>query len=242
MAKLTTYPEIAGRETVSILEDHEGTIWVGEWQAPQGRLCAIRTERSNAMERTGVLGGALSAYMRQQKANFGSEVLEAFGAGNQTDPNSTPWEQKHGCHLIRRRYRWSTLNRGRGHGIWRLVDGAIEEHPYNAAKLRARADSVPIAERSRWSFVDWDLRWGAGSCHQPRTDVLTQSEGLSGNSINAVFQDREGSIWVATTDGLTAFEILPSLDGRCSRDCRSRLAAQFWRRGTEVSGRAVRTA
>ena len=37
---LLRYPEIAGRQLSAIVEDHEGTIWVGT-DSP-GRLCAIR--------------------------------------------------------------------------------------------------------------------------------------------------------------------------------------------------------
>src|SRR5260370_368627 len=41
--------------------------------------------------------------------------------------------------------------------------------------------------------------------HQGRTDVFGQSDGLSGNDVSSLFEDREGNIWVATLDGLDRF-------------------------------------
>ena len=45
--------------------------------------------------------------------------------------------------------------------------------------------------------------------HHGRTDVFTKSDGLSGDIISSLFEDREGNIWVATTGGLDRFRELP---------------------------------
>ena len=41
--------------------------------------------------------------------------------------------------------------------------------------------------------------------HEGRTDLFAQSDGLSGDSVTRLFEDREGNIWVATIDGLDRF-------------------------------------
>jgi signal transduction histidine kinase len=41
--------------------------------------------------------------------------------------------------------------------------------------------------------------------HQSRTDTFGQLDGLSGDGVSALFQDREGNVWVATTNGLDRF-------------------------------------
>src|SRR5262249_15130448 len=40
---------------------------------------------------------------------------------------------------------------------------------------------------------------------QGRTDVYAQSDGLSGDTVSALFEDREGNVWVATWNGLDRF-------------------------------------
>jgi signal transduction histidine kinase len=41
--------------------------------------------------------------------------------------------------------------------------------------------------------------------HDGRADWFAQSDGLSGSKVNMLFEDREGSMWVATSNGLDRF-------------------------------------
>ncbi len=45
--------------------------------------------------------------------------------------------------------------------------------------------------------------------HQGRTDVFTRTDGLSGDVVLSLFEDREGNVWVSTTGGLDRFRELP---------------------------------
>jgi ligand-binding sensor domain-containing protein len=45
--------------------------------------------------------------------------------------------------------------------------------------------------------------------HQEGTDLFSESDGLSGDDIYDLFEDREGNIWVATINGLDRFHALP---------------------------------
>lgn len=45
--------------------------------------------------------------------------------------------------------------------------------------------------------------------HHGRTDVFSRSDGLSGDIVLSLFEDREGNVWVATTGGLDRFRELP---------------------------------
>ena len=57
----------------------------------------------------------------------------------------------------------------------------------------------------------WVCPAGRGIVHiyQGRTDVFSESDGLSGDDIYDLFEDREGNIWVATINGLDRFHELP---------------------------------
>jgi hypothetical protein len=41
--------------------------------------------------------------------------------------------------------------------------------------------------------------------HEGRTDLFTQADGLSGESVSSLLEDREGNIWGATVEGLDRF-------------------------------------
>jgi len=41
--------------------------------------------------------------------------------------------------------------------------------------------------------------------HQGRTDVFAQSDGLTGDDAQTLFEDREGNVWVITLNGLNRF-------------------------------------
>ena len=60
--KLIRYPEFDSRSVLSILEDHEGVIWVGVLSQPSGRLCSIRSGRTQCYGEQGELGRVLSLY------------------------------------------------------------------------------------------------------------------------------------------------------------------------------------
>ncbi len=41
--------------------------------------------------------------------------------------------------------------------------------------------------------------------HQGRTDVFSEADGLSGDTVTALLQDQEGNIWAVTTNGIDRF-------------------------------------
>ena len=88
-------------------------------------------------------------------------------------------------------------------GIMRLVDGKAGAYPLPGSVpqfqtqrfLRDRDGGLWIGTRER----------GLVHLHHGRTDVFSQSAGLSGDDVMSLFEDREGNIWVATSDGLDRF-------------------------------------
>ena len=53
----------------------------------------------------------------------------------------------------------------------------------------------------------WEEAWRV--CTKGKIDHFSQSDGLSSDSVSAIFQDREGKIWVGTHAGLDRFRELP---------------------------------
>jgi signal transduction histidine kinase len=86
----------------------------------------------------------------------------------------------------------------------RLGGGKLEtQHPYPDP---ARNVEGIIFLQDRDGGV-WIGTGGAGvvHLHQGRADVFSQADGLSGDQVTSLFEDREGDIWVATVGGLDRF-------------------------------------
>jgi len=87
-------------------------------------------------------------------------------------------------------------------GIRRFVDGRTEPYPLpGTAQFQAQK---LLRDRDGGLWIGTHYR-GLLHVHQGRTDVFGQSDGLSGNDVSSLFEDREGNIWVATLDGLDRF-------------------------------------
>src|SRR5262249_12472347 len=53
----------------------------------------------------------------------------------------------------------------------------------------------------------WIGTFGAGlvHMHNGRTDIYRRSDGLSGDQVARMFEDREGNVWISTLSGLDRF-------------------------------------
>ena len=201
--KLAHYPEFDGLDLYTLLEDRQGTVWAGGMASPTGKLCAIQNGSTLCYGEDGSLGrGVRSLY-------------EDSGGGLWAAADTGLWRLKPGSSELLKLSRpvpeIHALNEdnngalliGTISGMRRLVDGKAEGYPlsdigpqFNSTKLLRDHDcGLWIGTRAL----------GLLHVHQERTDVFAQSDGLSGDSIRALFEDREGNIWVATTNGIDRF-------------------------------------
>ena len=92
--------------------------------------------------------------------------------------------------------------------VMRLADGKAEVvYRFPAARQGFRVLRM-LRDRDGGLWVGPAGR-GIVHIHQGRTDVFSQLDGLSGDDIYDLFEDREGNIWVATINGLDRFRELP---------------------------------
>ena len=88
-------------------------------------------------------------------------------------------------------------------GIKQLVGGKAEPYPLPNSKWQFRPYKL-LRDRTGSLWIETADR-GLLHVHQGRTDLFAQSDGLSGDLVYRVFEDREGNTWVSTDNGLDRF-------------------------------------
>ena len=213
--KLTWRPQLGRQFVASLFEDREGTVWASTLAGTQtsGQLCAIQNARAQCYGGDGAFGRAVWALYEDSSGNL--------WAGAQ----SGLWRMRPGPP---RRYRTPTeligLNKcddGRllialhGAGLLQLAGDKVESYPIRGTINSNRLLRDPDVDANRL-LRDRDgglwigtVERGLIHVHHGRTDVFTKSDGLSGDVILSLFEDREGNVWVASTGGLDRFRELP---------------------------------
>jgi len=202
--KLTQHAELAGHYIFGLIEDREGTIWAsGFSNSPQGgKLCVIRTANIQCYGEDGTLGrGAFTLY-EDSKGNLWAGVKEGLWRWKPGPPKFYPLPgEPNGIQALGEDPD-GTLLVGWNGGIYRFVEGKTDAYPLPGVARQFRATRI-LRDRDGGLWIG-TVRHGIVHVHQGKTDVFAQSDGLSGD-VGALFEDREGNIWVITINGLDRF-------------------------------------
>src|ERR1700757_875454 len=77
--RLTTYPPMDGQQIMSLLEDHEGTIWAGSIRLPNlAKLCGFRKTGAECHGGDGSLGIGLYALYEDRKGTLWGGASQGF--------------------------------------------------------------------------------------------------------------------------------------------------------------------
>jgi signal transduction histidine kinase/ligand-binding sensor domain-containing protein len=202
--KLTVYRELAGQTVDALLEDREGTVWAGGYAGSIGRLCAIQSGSPQCYGDDGRLGLWVASLYEDSRGNLWVGAQTGLWRWKPGPPKLYPTPYA----VIGTSSQ--TLNESDGalliatqDGIRKLVDGKAEAYPLPGTGPRFQAARL-LWDRNGGLWIGTPDR-GLLHVHQGRTDGFTHSDGLSGDYINKLFEDREGNIWVATLNGLDRF-------------------------------------
>jgi signal transduction histidine kinase/ligand-binding sensor domain-containing protein len=211
-SKLIPRPAIGRQFVSSLFEDKDGTVWASTLEG-HGRLCAMRPGSAKCYGDDGAFGRAVWAMYEDGSGNLWAAAQSGL------------WRWKPGAP---RRYPTPTelvgLNKSddgklliamHGAGLVQFVNDKLKSYPIRSAGNLNRELSDREVDANRLLRDRDDGLWigtierGLIHVHHGRTDVFTTSDGLSGDVILSVFEDREGNVWVASTGGLDRFRELP---------------------------------
>ena len=201
--KLTHYPELDGQVIESLLEDREGTIWVAGWSLPAGRLCRIQSGNTQCYGEDGRFGAGVTPLYEDSVGNIWVGAMNGLWRWKPGPPQLYPMPDP-----AQRIYALIESDDGgiliaKHSGITKLRNGKAEAYPL--------PDGLPfpphrlLRDRNGGLWIGALRDSGLLHIHEGRTDRFTQAEGLSSESVNSLFEDREGNIWVGTTEGLDRF-------------------------------------
>jgi PAS domain S-box-containing protein len=203
--KLTRYPDLGGFIVSSILEDRNGTVWVGSYSLAQpGKLCAIDGTNVYCYGSNGTFGNGVTGLYEDSH-----DVLWVVGRDG-------VWRWRPGpprfYHMPFGTYSVQDLGEA-GDGalliplpgrLARFGGGKLETQQPYPAPARNVSGGILLRDHDGGVWIGTGAT-GVVHLHQGRADVFSQADGLSGDIVTALFEDREGNVWVATLGGLDRF-------------------------------------
>ena len=217
--KLTNYPQLSGR-VESIVEDDEGAVWLARNQVTDGMgpLCRLKDGQSRCF---GLAEGIpFPLAINLEKSNAGDLWVGGYSELTRWNAGSTT---TYFAGTSRKPETFATLRAiatGANGEVWAAIE---QSKPVLQLKHFARGTwttrsfpGIPVGNSDVTAlFVDRDDALWVGTAHQglfratdDDTDHFDRSDGLSGDAIGRFYQDKEGTVWVVTSEGLDNFRDL----------------------------------
>jgi len=200
--KLTHYAEFAGKTVLSILEDHEATIWAAAWGvgSTDGRLCTIRDGHVRCHGDDGRLSNGIDGLYEDRSGKLWAGNVDGVWRWKPEPAKFFPmpivtssFAEGDGGELF-----VTTLD-----GIRTLLNEQAGPYLVRAAGQQSQFGKL-LRDRDGGLWVG-TYDGGLLHVHDGRTDRFTHADGLSDDGVLYLFEDREGSIWVGTRNGLDRF-------------------------------------
>ena len=204
--QLTHYPELDGKAVETLLEDRGGTMWVGAWAPPAGRLCAIQSSRTQCYGEDGRFGSGVTSLYEDGGGNLWAGGMTGLWRWKPGPPQLYPMPDP--AHRINALIEGDDgrLLIAKNSGITQLRDGKTEAYPLPAG-LQFKPHRL-LRDRNGGLWIGATVDAGLLHVHEGRLDAFTQPDGLAGDAVTCLFEDREGNIWVSTVGGLDRFRDL----------------------------------
>ena len=201
--KLVHYSQLAGLYIFKILEDREGAVWASGVSPNSGKLCAIGSGNVQCSGDDGPLGRGAFGLYEDSKGNLWAGVKDGVWRWKPGPPKFYPVSGELNGIQSFSEDGDGTLLIGSNGAVNRFVEGKTQKYPLLGSVPQFQTRSM-IRDRQGGMWIGTIDR-GLVHIHNGRVDTFTVSDGLSGQFVNTLFEDREGNIWVVTTNGLDRF-------------------------------------
>jgi ligand-binding sensor domain-containing protein/signal transduction histidine kinase len=205
----------------SILEDHDGAIWITRTRVRgvEGSLCRIvandlrcyakdKNDGNPASFATSLVedssggiwfgcqmlcrwdGSSISHYMQEQIDHPSGDGVVGLAAGIA----GSVWVAMDGV--------------GPGLGVRHYSNGSFASYVvpgFDGATIRAEA---LLLDRDQTLWVGTESQ-GLYHVHDGHADHYGAAQGLTGDDVNSIYQDREGNLWITTDKGIDLFRDIP---------------------------------
>jgi signal transduction histidine kinase/ligand-binding sensor domain-containing protein len=204
--ELTEYPVFARRTVITLLQHRDGTVWAGSFGGATGKLCAFRGEQTTCYGDDGKLGASVASLYEDNDGSLwvgAATGLWRWTPGAPARYLATPI-QTH-----------QSLTQGdRGRGVLVAVDGIRQVAGTEVIDYPLRGGPSPLTATSVLQDGNGGLWIGTAAhglvhSYEGKTSLFTHEDGLSSDEVLALFEDREGTIWVGTSEGLDRFREWP---------------------------------
>jgi signal transduction histidine kinase/ligand-binding sensor domain-containing protein len=214
--RLTNYPQLSGR-IESLVEGEDGTIWLARTHMSDkmGPVCQLKSEQ-------------LRCFANDQGIPFPNALQLANAGGSELwiSGYSELCRWKPGSARI---YFRNVSGRPEGYPLFKSITSAPDGSAWAAIDGPEKALQLQHFEHGNWKvenypeididnsdvttlFVDRDNVLWIGTAHQGifrvrgnLVDHFDRTDGLSSDVVQSFFQDKEGTVWVATSTGVDNF-------------------------------------
>jgi signal transduction histidine kinase len=217
--ELTNYKDPTG-SIMAILEDRTGTIWIARANIPdtKGPLCKVTEAGLRCYGRDDGVGVPYGVTLANDSLGNiwlagGPKVSrwQTSSADTYVSAGLDPAEIFNGVLALAGRPDGSLwvglVESGKGGGLQQLAQGAWK--PFVTPEFDGSALEVTALLLDRDSTL-WvgTLNQGIYRIQGDKVDHFRSSDGLSGDAVTGLFQDRELNIWIATSRGIDNFHDL----------------------------------